>query len=173
MLSSNNTPKGVRRPTGLAKHISNRIGACHYCGFIGNMTKDHVQPRYIRRQGPENVPHLKVDACEPCNQRKNDKTYEEFRSWLLTDDGYWYLHFRHLGQGREVRPCEVLPMEGFTVMHYIKAGERERHFCAAHKPCGVLRRRMIVIGDGRSVWDDERIADGQPPGRRRRFNVPR
>jgi hypothetical protein len=152
--------------TGLSAHVSRRLGVCHYCGRMEPMTIDHVIPkrlRHDRHDGSSRSP--KVTACVNCNQKKGDRTYEEFRAWLLTEDGYWYLWFRHVTNTFTVQPCEVHPIEGYTIIGYVAADKRERHFCG-HKPCGVLRRRLIVIGDGRSVWKDERIADGGAPGRR-------
>lgn len=151
--------------TGLPAHVSRRLGVCHYCGRMEPMTIDHVIPkrlRHDRHDGSERSP--KVTACVNCNQKKGDRTYEEFRAWLLTEGGYWYLWFRHMSNTFTVQPCEVLPIEGFTILNYIAADRRERHYCG-HKPCGVLRRRIVVIGDGRSVWKEERLGGGDPPQR--------
>lgn len=49
---------------------------CHYCGTTeGPFHVDHKQP--ISRGGDDHWTNL-VQACESCNLRKNDKTYEEF-----------------------------------------------------------------------------------------------
>lgn len=154
-----------KSPGGLPMHAGRSLGVCHYCGRIEAMTRDHVTPKYLRQK---NVPADKVNACVSCNQEKGDIPYAVWRDWLLTEDGYWYLWFRHQQQG--IGPqygCEVRPVDGYRIVGpgVIGPDDPERHFCAAHKPCGVLRLRMAVIGDGRSVWTNERVFDCDPPRR--------
>lgn len=48
---------------------------CYYCGIPGKMTVDHMTP--ISRYGTDNIDNI-VPACSLCNQRKKDKTAEEF-----------------------------------------------------------------------------------------------
>lgn len=53
---------------------------CHYCGQKSN-TKDHVTPT---ARGGTHDPRNLVPACAPCNELKNDMTYDEF-IWFLRD----------------------------------------------------------------------------------------
>jgi hypothetical protein len=48
--------------------------ACQYCGRRGELTLDHVMPQ--SRGGPDTWENL-VSACQPCNQRKANRTPEE------------------------------------------------------------------------------------------------
>jgi len=56
---------------------------CQYCGRIvptNELTLDHVVPRC---RGGQTVWENAVAACQPCNQRKNDRTPAEARMRLL------------------------------------------------------------------------------------------
>jgi len=58
---------------------------CYWCGSkIGHghplaATEDHLTP--LSRGGSDNWENI-VPACEPCNQRKNRRTAEEYRDYL-------------------------------------------------------------------------------------------
>ena len=59
------------------KSKSKKVGTCTYCAVEGPVTDDHVPPRNLFANTPEN--HLiKVDACEGCN-RTFSKDDEWFR----------------------------------------------------------------------------------------------
>ena len=56
---------------------------CAYCGKRGAyLTVDHDIP--VSRGGLDDIGNI-IPACLPCNQQKNNKTGDEYRTWLLTD----------------------------------------------------------------------------------------
>lgn len=59
------------------EHVSHRVGECFYCGFVENLTRDHVIPKSRGKQyrGPWNC----VWACEFCNRKKANK---DLAVWL-------------------------------------------------------------------------------------------
>jgi 5-methylcytosine-specific restriction endonuclease McrA len=54
-------------------------GHCAYCGdeLSGNFDIDHVHPR---AKGGSNADDNLMPACKWCNNKKRDKTVEEFRA---------------------------------------------------------------------------------------------
>lgn len=134
------------------------LGICWYCGRLDWMTRDHKTPRRLRQPGVQSRHATTVPACWKCQVRKGDKAYDDFRAWLATDAGYAYVRSRHeQGPGTNripLRACEVPRVAGETLVWLDTSPDgRERHFCASHKACGVLRRRLLVLGDGpTSVW---------------------
>lgn len=57
-------------------------GRCYYCGKHGNMTKDHFIP--LSKGGPKGRDNI-VPACHDCNNRKGDKSAEEFLKELRNE----------------------------------------------------------------------------------------
>lgn len=58
---------------------------CQYCGNRGtafDLTLDHILPR---SRGGRSEPENLCAACQPCNQRKGDRTPDEARMPLLTN----------------------------------------------------------------------------------------
>lgn len=133
------------------------FGPCFYCGVFGRTTKDHKNPRRVRLRlhalGWLSGHHPWVPACDSCQKRKADRDFKEFQGWLMSEAGYHYLKARNAPFRRStVRgPCQVPASPGLIIQVTSQDGV-ERHYCAAHKACGVLRRRLFVIGDGASVW---------------------
>lgn len=70
-------------------------GRCWYCGMQttpwGNFTVDHVDPR--KQGGGDELANL-VPCCKTCNSRKNSKTVEEFRGYLIAKQRqmFWFEH---------------------------------------------------------------------------------
>jgi 5-methylcytosine-specific restriction endonuclease McrA len=54
---------------------------CQYCGNTKNLTIDHVIPR---AKGGLNIWENVVIACEPCNNRKGNRTPHEANMTLRT-----------------------------------------------------------------------------------------
>lgn len=140
-------------------NTSNKLGICHYCGRLERSTRDHMTPKRLRvkAKGQRSTRRYPtVTACWSCQQLKADQAYEDFRSWLLSDQGYNYLLLRlqnttHLHV--PVAPCQVA-LDEPEFAWFTSRGSRERHFCALHKPCPVLRQRLPIVGeDARSIWD--------------------
>lgn len=55
---------------------------CHYCGAPGG-TIDHVVPR---SKGGTSGARNCVPACAWCNEKKGDKSVEEFKTWLVENN---------------------------------------------------------------------------------------
>lgn len=132
-------------------------GLCKWCGVIGPVTRDHLYPKWQRHQGGFES-HI-VPACETCNNRRHDQSVDLWVAWLLSAEGAAYVARRHSNGTRRRRDyvlqaCEVPACKSAgLLLRCTSPNGRERHFCAAHKPCGVLRRKMLVLGDGpMSVW---------------------
>lgn len=71
-------------------HVSGRVGACFYCGFEENLTRDHIIPKSSGKQfrGPWNT----VWACEFCNRKKADLQLAE---WVQLVHGYMAQHVKY------------------------------------------------------------------------------
>src|ERR1043165_9306854 len=70
-------------------------GHCWYCGKLMNpwndFTIDHMDPR--TQGGGDEITNL-VPACKSCNSRKNAKTVEEYRGYLMAkgEQRFWFEH---------------------------------------------------------------------------------
>lgn len=53
----------------MSRRTKKRMGFCCYCGFWGEMTRDHVIPRCML-QSSDNT-NIIVPACRPCNNAKS------------------------------------------------------------------------------------------------------
>jgi len=68
------------RPTKFDLIVAKTGGHCFYCGIKLDrkaMTRDHVVPR--SKGGGSELGNL-VIACDPCNNRKHNKSLDEFRN---------------------------------------------------------------------------------------------
>jgi 5-methylcytosine-specific restriction endonuclease McrA len=64
-----------------------RVGECHYCNRIRELTRDHVVPK---SKGGPNRQWNYVPCCSPCNQRKAEQEWREHcddctRTWYYFD----------------------------------------------------------------------------------------
>ena len=57
-------------------------GRCNYCGEIRRLTMDHRIP--LSRGGRHEIANI-IPACKPCNSRKNTRTEDEYRAFLLDE----------------------------------------------------------------------------------------
>ena len=93
---------------------------CQYCGQrkeAGELTLDHIQPRSRRgRSVPENL----VTACSECNTRKGNRTPQEARMPLLTEQRFLHVGLEHvlLCHYAETRPLW---------QKYLSDGETDEH----------------------------------------------
>lgn len=123
-------------------HETDLFGACHYCARLSWLTRDHKQPRWWREErGWRSEQMPTVWACSRCNSQKDDMQYLEFHWWLSSRQGRIWLEGRH--PRVPPPPCQLPDHESRGNPYY----GRVRHFCAAHKPCGWLRRTMLVLDD--------------------------
>ncbi len=79
---------------------------CQYCGHRGtafDLTLDHILPK---SRGGRTLAENLVTACQPCNNRKGNRTPEEARMPMLTNPSalYYGLEKVALRQAAEIRP---------------------------------------------------------------------
>lgn len=74
-LRSSHPKRGWKIPPVSRREVFRRDhNRCQYCGSTHQLTLDHVLP--LSKGGPHSWENV-VTACEPCNQRKGDRTPEQ------------------------------------------------------------------------------------------------